>query len=551
MRFKRTGTCILLMLCMGMTLFSCKDDNMIGESPYANGPEPLVQFKDIDPIPQEGDPGTAVTFAVTGLNDSKDYTFFINQTKAKVLSASDSTVTVEVPEKASSGAASVTLEGQAYYGPVFTVEGKVSIATSFDAFKGANRRITQIIKNPGPGNYIIVGNFTDYGGIAAASVSSDDERVYINHIAAISQTCEFLDGRFLTGKGANGSLNTIARSTVDGDLFVGGTFGTYNVREGIYNVTRLNSNASLDSMTVDLINLDPEETPDAGTDTVPSFNGGVAGGLFTNVVKLFYDEPTDEVYVVGNFSKYLNTYYRRSTKGGKIVHLTEMNQIIKLESDGSLDSSFNYDPVKETSAAGGNGYILDAVRTTDGKIVVVGNFTSFNGESVNRICRIDDKTGKVDMTFNIGSGADGAIGQITYNETTDKFLLTGAFHHFNGVPANGVVMLNADGSVDTNFKFGETTRGRANYAGQLDNGLIIVSGRFLKYNDVVRSGFMILNPDGTLADHYNNTGAFVGQINQIVEEETTLGKPGVIIVGNFSLFNNREVNNIVKIAMQP
>ncbi|HLR37560.1 MAG TPA: DUF5008 domain-containing protein [Chitinophagaceae bacterium] len=551
MRLKRTGTCIFLMLCMGITLFSCKDDNMIGDSPYANGPEPLVHFKDKKPSPAEGDPGTSVTFAVTGLNTSSDYTFYINQTEAEILSTSDSTVTVKIPEKASSGAASVTLDGQAYYGPVFTVEGKVSIATSFNAFKGANHEISQIIENPAAGYYIIVGSFTDYSGLVAASASSDDEKTYINHIAAISKTCDFREGSFQAGKGSNGSLNTIARSTVDGDLFVGGTFGTYNVRSGINNITRLNLDASLDSMTVDLINLDPEQTPNAGTDTVPSFNGGVAGGLFTNVVKLFYDKPTDEVYVIGNFTKYINTYYKRSTKDGKIVYQTEMHQIIKLKRDGSLDSSFNYDPAKEKSAEGGNGYILDAVRTADDKMVIVGNFTTFNGKSVNRICRIDDKTGKIDMTFNTGSGADDAIGQISYNETTGKFLLTGAFHNFNGVPANGVVMLNADGSVDTNFKFGETTRGRANFAGQLDNGLILVSGRFLKYNDVVRSGFMILNPDGTLADGYNNTGAFVGQINQIVEEKTTLGKPGVIIVGNFSLFNNREVNNIVKIAMQP
>lgn len=551
MKLKTTGIHAFAMVCIGMTLFSCKEKNIIGDSPYSKGPEPLVHFKDVRPVPEEGKVGSEVTFAVTGLNTSDDFTFYLNQTAVQVVSATDSTVTIVVPDDASSGAASVVVDGQAYYGPVFTVEGKVDIATSFEAFKGANNEIKQIIPNSTDEYFIIVGNFTDYQGIAAASATSEGDAKYVNHIVAISPTGDFADGRLNPGKGANGALNTIARSSLDNDLFIGGTFGTYNERKGITNITRLNSNATLDSMTVDLINLDPENTPNAGKDTVPTFNGGVTGGLFSSVVKIFYDEPTDEVIVVGNFNKYLAYYYPRSTKDGKIIQWLEMHQLLRLHADGSLDSSFNYIPSEKSSPAGSNGYILDAVRTPDGKIIAVGNFTTYNGSTVNSICRIDDKTGLVDQSFQTGSGADGVINRITYNETTQKFLLTGAFHNFNGIPANGVVMLNADGSVDQNFKFGKTTNGRANYAGQLDNGLILVSGRFLKYNDVVRSGFMILNPDGTLAEGYNNTGAFVGQINQIVESETTLKNPGVILVGRFSLFNNIPVNNIVKIALKP
>ncbi len=551
MKLKGAGIYVFAMLCMGVTMFSCKEKDMIGDSPYSKGPEPLVHFKDVRPVPEEGKAGSEVTFAVTGLKSSGDYTFYLNQTEVEVVKATDSTVTIIVPENASSGAASVVVDGQAYYGPVFTVEGKVAIATSFEAFKGANYGIQQIIKNPSNGAFLIVGDFTDYQGIAAASGSSDGNAKYVNHIAAISSTCEFKDGILNAGEGANGPVHTIARSTVEGDLFIGGTFGTYNVRKGIMNVTRLNSNASLDTMSVDLVNLDPENTPDAGKDTVPTFNGGVSGGFFSSVIKLFYDAPTDEVIVVGNFTKYLNYYYPRSTKDGKIVKELEMHQLLRLHPDGSLDSSFNYNPSENASPEGGNGYIVDAVRTPDGKIVIVGNFTVYNGNTVNRICRIDDHTGLVDQSFQTGSGADGTIGRITYNEVTQKFLITGAFHNFNGKPANGVVMLNADGSVDENFKFGKTTSGRANYAGQLDNGLILVSGRFLKYNGVVRSGFMILNPDGTLAEGYNNTGAFVGQINQIIESETSLKNPGVILVGRFSLFNNIPVNNIVKIALKP
>lgn len=538
--FKISGTTFTVFLLL-VLFSSCKEDVAIGDSPYTDGPKPEVQFMDARPSPEEGSAGEEVTFQVSGLK-GRNFTFYINQEEADVVSVSDSTITVIVPAIGSSGAASVDVEGKAFFGPIFNVIGKVEFAPSFEAFNGTDGPIYQILEKP-DGSFLLVGNFTDY--------ENNKDSDPINRIVQIDRTGAYMGDRITAGEGANGIIQTIARDSKTGKYYIGGIFGKFDVRSGINSITRLNTDASLDTMIVDLINEDPDGHPENDTDTVPTFNGGITGGQAPSMVKLFYDAGTEKVLGIGNFNQHNSIYYPRSTKDGKKIDRTPVNQLIRFEPEGGMDSSFNFNKAENKAYDGGNGFIFDAVRMPDGKLIIVGNFTTFNGKAVHMIARINDQDGSLDEDFQSGSGADGPISRITYNAVTDKILLTGEFNHFNGTKANGVVLLNSDGSVDNSFRFGETSQGRANFAGQLDNGLILVSGRFLSYEGVIRSGFMILNPDGSLASGYNNTGAFIGGINQIIESKTTLNEPGVIIVGSFSRFDNRKVGNIVKIALKP
>jgi hypothetical protein len=78
----------------------------------------------------------------------------------------------------------------------------------------------------------------------------------------------------------------------------------------------------------------------------------------------------------------------------------------------------------------------------------------------------------------------------------------------------------------------------------------MVSGSFTKYNNIIRPGFLILNPDGSLAAGYNNMGLFRGTINGFVELPSSGGMPAVMLVGNFDRFDNKEVGNIVKFRIE-
>src|SRR5690606_41791652 len=120
---------------------------------------------------------------------------------------------------------------------------------------------------------------------------------------------------------------------------------------------------------------------------------------------------------------------------------------------------------------------------------LVGNFTSFHGKTANRIVRLD-ANGQVDPTFNAGSGANEFISSIQYDATSDKFILVGRFTTFNGQPANRVVRLNGDGSVDNSFKILEFDSDELNSSYKLKNVKVSVSGTFDKYNNLIRRSFL-------------------------------------------------------------
>jgi uncharacterized delta-60 repeat protein len=214
-----------------------------------------------------------------------------------------------------------------------------------------------------------------------------------------------------------------------------------------------------------------------------------------------------------------------------------------------MDSTYNYNPGTRQGYAGGNGDINDAFMQADGKIIAVGAFSSFNGLQANHIVRLNTD-GSVDATFASGTGADGPVTSIRYNATTGKMVLAGSFKTYGGKTKSGVVLLNADGSVDDTFQFGELTGGVPNFAAQLNNGKVLISGNFNKYNNIIRQGFMILNADGSLAAGYNNTGAFQGRITKVVETTSALGNPAVILVGDFNKFDNTKVGNIVRVELK-
>ncbi len=526
---------LLLLVLAGL---SCKKESVIQDDPYKGGKESLgVKFFGDEPDPNAGAPGDEVTFSIRGLAKYEGkFEFLINETKAELVTFSDSTLTVKIPLNASTGGTTLLLEGQSFFGPKFTVQGKVSIDPAFKAINGANGAINDIISTP-DGGYLLVGGFTNFESQAPA--------IPVNHIVAISNDGVF-QNTLLSKLGSNGSILSV-NQLPSGKYIVAGSFNNYNKRTGMNGITRLNSNGSLDTTIVQVINAVPDR-PALGYDTVAAFNGGVVGGLFGGVSKSFV--RNNKITLLGRFEYYASYYYPRSTRDFKVTDLTRMAQFVRLKENGEMDSTFNYDPTTKQGYAGSNGPVNDAFMQSDGKIVAVGTFSTFNGIQANNIVRLNDD-GSIDQSFAVGTGADGPINSVSYNSVTGRIMLSGNFKVFNGKPYNGVVMLNANGSVDESFKFGQPAGGVPNYAVQLNNGKVIVSGDFSTYNNIVRQGFMILGQDGALAPGYNNTGAFQGRITKMVQTTSALGYPAVLLVGDFSKFDNQKAGGIVRVEIKP
>ena len=89
----------------------------------------------------------------------------------------------------------------------------------------------------------------------------------------------------------------------------------------------------------------------------------------------------------------------------------------------------------------------------DGKILVGGNFRFTNGSQIRGIARLNED-GTLDTNFNVGgSGASSSVYDIvTMND--GKILICGTFTSYNGMSVNGLARLNADGTLDTTFNAG-------------------------------------------------------------------------------------------------
>lgn len=528
----------ILFISYCLLLTACKKDVLLADAPYPDGVVPEYKFDTDRPVPNIASAETLITFKINGLKEQQGkFKFYIANVEAEVTQVTDTEVIVKVPPTAISGNASIVLDNKIYYGPVITIINNLQLDPAFDA--AAARSIGAIygILPRDNSNYYIFGSFNNYAGIGTSTNP-------VRGIVAIDANGRYAPSTTNLVRAFQGGVNDVVK-LVSGSYLVGGGFTAFDTIPNVNGLARITSTGSLETTVVDVVNPDPVGDPGASKDTVSAVNGGISGA---GISKLF--ETNDGKYIIiGNFEGYKTTYYDFSTKTSPYYDQILGTGIFRLTANGTFDSTFNYNTTTKRGYAGPNGFILDAIQIPGGDILMVGNFTSYNGKTTNRIVRIKAADGTVDPLFN--GSANNIISTINYNTSTGKILIGGLFSSYNGVAANGVVMIKPDGSIDPSFNFKTTEGGIVNYVSQINyKGLIFVSGAFTHYNGRVRPGMAVLNPDGTLAAGYNNFGLFSGRLYDIAERTSDSGLPELFIVGSFSRFDGKEVFNIAKLTFK-
>ncbi|MCX7633653.1 MAG: delta-60 repeat domain-containing protein, partial [Turneriella sp.] len=295
-----------------------------------------------------------------------------------------------------------------------------SLDTSFDPLAGANNTILAMAVQS-DGKILIGGSFTNYNGTGR------------NRLARIN-TDGSLDFSFTPGAGANNTVHSIAIQS-DGKIVIGGAFGTYEAMAR-NRIARVNINGSLDTLFV----------PVSGADgiihaiAIQSDGNIVIGGAFTT-----YDGVA-------------------------------RNRIARVTSLGVLDTTF--DP-----GAGANGDVRSIAIQPDGKILIAGFFTEYNGTTRNRIARLNTD-GSLDTTFNPAAGADNSITALAL-QSDGKMVIAGDFLNYAGVGRNRLARVNSDGSLDSSLTPGLGFNSGINALALQIDGKILVGGNFTSYNNAL------------------------------------------------------------------
>ena len=211
---------------------------------------------------------------------------------------------------------------------------------------------------------------------------------------------------------------------------------------------------------------------------------------------------------------------------GKIIVTGHFSsKIVRLNSDGSKDLSFN-------QPADWGAVLKDSDLLSDGKIIVVGNFTDFDGTSVNHIVRLNTD-GTVDNSFNQGTGANNYINCVKVQDD-GKILIGGVFTEYNGTPRGGVARLNTDGSLDNSFQTGTGLSGISSEAESIDiqsDGKILFAGKFTSYDGNPSEQSVRLNSDGSFDASYSSPVLGGGSAADRRIADIKVQSDGKIIIG--------------------
>lgn len=319
----------------------------------------------------------------------------------------------------------------------------------------------------------------------------------------------------------------------DGSLLVAGRFATVN------GVPKAHLVKILPAGNVDLSFATPAAIWGTGVELLPSgkilFSGVVDASGMIRIFRLNADGTSD-----GTFTMDAAIETTSGTWGvdpsGRIIFFGKPAQssnprLYRLLEDGNIDSSFNPNLTVYSDV-----YAL--LKQPDGKIVVAGTFTQMNGVAKARIARVN-ADGTLDPTFDPGTGFDSPPSELL-QQPDGKIVVIGDFTSFNGTPRSRIARLNGDGSLDETFSAQVSSTIRT-IALQPD-GKILIGGDFSTVNGTARTKIARLEPNGSLDMAFNPVFG-----NGSVEKIIVLPDQKILVGGPFSGVNGFNRSNLVRL----
>ena len=223
--------------------------------------------------------------------------------------------------------------------------------------------------------------------------------------------------------------------------------------------------------------------------------------------------------------------------GGYFTHIGGVLRpyMARLNAHGTLDRTF--DP-----GSGPNSRVVCVLPQSDGKTLISGLFTSFNGTNRGHIARLE-ADGNLDPSFDPGSGANADV-LCLFLQADGKVLLAGDFTMFNGIPCGRVARLHSDGRLDTAFNTSEEANLAVRSIVAVPGGKVLIGGDFVSVQGTNQNRIARLNADGRLDSSFN-----IGQgANGTVETLSTQSDGSIIVGGQFSSINGTNRGRLARLS---
>jgi uncharacterized delta-60 repeat protein len=176
-------------------------------------------------------------------------------------------------------------------------------------------------------------------------------------------------------------------------------------------------------------------------------------------------------------------------------------------------------------------------------MLITGEFTRYNGVDRYRIAGLNGD-GSLDTTFDSGSFSSGVtVIHAMALQPDGKVIIGGYFTSYNGRPRKNLARVNMDGSNDETFA--RISPNRTVYAVQLQaDGKVLIGGEFTQFTGANRNNLARLFGNGQM-DHTFDPGAGVAteKVNEIAVQPD--GK--ILIGGGFTSYDGIGRNHIARI----
>lgn len=375
---------------------------------------------------------------------------------------------------------------------------------------------------------------------AAAIALEDGTTVPADYLSPAGK----LDTTFNHGVADNASIFTVALDANE-KILIGGSF-TMDQNLTRNNLSRLNADGSIDT------SFDPGAGGDSAVFAIAVQPDSkiLVGGTFANfrgspragIARLISNAQLDPTFdpgtgVVGSVSAITLQPDGKILIGGQISSYDGVARsgIARLHPDGTLDTSFN------PGTGVGNAIVSLIAVDPNGKILVGGNFPSFNGAATPFLVRLN-ANGSVDSSFQSGTGPDASLTALLIAPDGSIFI-TGIFTSYNGTARKHVARLNPNGSLDTSFDPGVGADNVVDRMVLQKDGKLVLGGRFLNYSGVARQRLARLQTNGALDLTFDPGTGPSGTVFTL-----TLQPDGKVIVsGVFSQYNGVNRRDIARV----